>query len=160
MFNNTIIKAGEIHVKETKRGIEYHAFNWSRQRMLHIGTLRGQVYEKQAQILRQPEPSFAVTQTELGALIETGAEFIRVVLPGKAATYSISLEDFNRHKEAYYNPGYGPQWRTALKYFQHVTKIAKRNAAIDNPVREQPQPLLPEIKQLGLFGERGGHEYA
>jgi hypothetical protein len=151
MQDNTVsqfVKGGEIVTKETRRGIEFHAFNWQRQRMLHIGTLRGQVYEKQAQILQKPEPSFAVTQTELGAILETGAEFIRVVLPGKSATYSISVQDFQKHKEAYHNPGYGPQWRVGLKHWAHVTKIGKRNAAIDNPVREQVRPI---IQQISLF---------
>jgi hypothetical protein len=148
---NTIVKAGEIHVKETKRGIEFHAFNWQRQRMLHIGTLKGSVYEKQAQILRQPEPSFAVTQTEFGALLDTGAEFIRIVPGDKSATYSISVQDFNRHKEAYHNPGYGPQWRAPLKFFSHTSKVAKRNAHIDNPVIEVAAPLIRD-RQMSLFG--------
>lgn len=147
---NRFVKGGEIVTKSTKRGIELHAYNWQRQRMLHIGTLRGVVYEKQAQILQRPEPSFAVTQTELGAILETGAEFIRVVLPSKSVTYSISVQDFQDHKQAYHNPGYGPQWRCSLKYFVHVMKIAKRNSVIDNPVIAQPRPILP--KQPSLFG--------
>jgi hypothetical protein len=146
---NTIVKAGEIQVKETKRGVEFHAFNWQRQRMLHIGTLKGSVYEKQAQILRQPEPSFAVTQTELGAILETGAEFIRIVPGDKSATYSISVRDFDRCKEPYYNAGYGGQWRVPLIRFSRTSKVSRRNPITDNPVIETPGL---QIKQISLFG--------
>jgi hypothetical protein len=147
--NNTIIKAGETVVKETKRGIEFHAFNFQRQRMLHIGTLSGQVYEKVAVILRQPEPSFALTQTEFGAVQETGAGFIRIVTPDKDATYAISVGDFQRHAEAYYNAAYGPQWRVPLGKFSHVATAARRNAHIDNPVIETKH-TKPEAVQVAL----------
>jgi hypothetical protein len=157
--DTTITKAGEIQVKETKRGIEFHAFNWQRQRMLHIGTLKGQTYEKQAEILRQPEPSFCLTQSEFGAVQDCGAGFIRIIPQDKSGTYSISVSDFKRHAEAYYNGAYGPQWRCALIHFASIAKVAKRNAHTDNPVIETPQPLIRD-RQMSLFntvGERGGN---
>src|SRR5687768_8080949 len=131
--NNTTIKAGETVIRESKRGIEFHAFNWQRQRMLHIGTLSGQVYEKVAVILRNPEPSFALTQSEFGAVEEMGAGFVRIVTPAKDATFAISVNDFKRFKEPYYNSAYGPQWRVPLGKFSHVAKVAKRNPITDNP---------------------------
>jgi hypothetical protein len=148
---NTIVKAGEIIVKETRRGVEFHAFNWQRQRTLHIGTLKGATYEKQAEILRQPEPSFCLTQSELGALIEMGAGFIRIIPGDKSRTYSISVQDFKRHAEAYYNGAYGPQWRVPLGAFASIAKVAKRTAATDSPVIEQAGPIVKEW-QPSLFG--------
>ena len=148
---NTIVRAGEIIVKETKRGIEFHAFNWQRQRTLHIGTLKGQTYEKQAVILRQPEPSFALTQSEFGAVMDCGAGFIRIIPQDKSGTYSISVQDFKRYAEAYYNAGYGGQWRVPLGKFSSTPKVAKRNAHTDNPVIEVAAPLLRD-RQMSLFG--------
>jgi hypothetical protein len=145
------VKAGDTIVKETKRGIEFHAFNWTRQRMLHIGTLKGQTYEKQAEILRQPEPSFCLTQSEFGAVVDCGAGFIRIIPQDKTGTYSISVSDFRRHAEAYYNGAYGPQWRCALIHFQRTSKVAKRNAHTDNPVIEVAAPLIRD-RQMSLFG--------
>lgn len=158
-----ITKAGEIQVKETKRGVEFHAFNWQRQRMLHIGTLKGATYEKVAVILRQPEPSFALTQSEFGAVQDCGAGFIRIVPPDKSGTYSISVQDFNRCKEAYYNAAYGGQWRVPLGKFASIAKVGKRNASADNPVIAAPRDIIAERRenQMSLFGygvgERGGH---
>jgi hypothetical protein len=149
--NHQNIKAGEIVVKESKRGTEFHAFNFQRGRLLHIGTLSGQVYEKVAVILRQPEPSFALTQAEFGKVQEAGARFIRIVTPEKTATYAISLEDFQRFKEAYHNPTYGPQLRCALTHFASSSTVAKRNPIIDNPVSEKAEPV-ERAKQLTLLG--------
>ena len=149
--NITIVKAGEIQIKETKRGIEFHAFNFQRQRMIHIGTLSGQIYEKVAPILRQPEPSFSLPQSEFGEVVEMGAGFIRIVTPDKSGTYAISVPDFKLHAEAYYNASYGPQWRVPLGKFSHVAKVAKRNARTDNPVIEQVRDII-QSKQLSLFG--------
>ena len=149
---NTIVKAGEIQVKDSKRGLEFHAFNWQRQRMLHIGTLKGQTYEKVAVILRQPEPSFALTQSEYGALVDQGAGFIRIVTPDKDRTYSISVQDFKRHAEAYYNAAYGGQWRCSLNHFASIAKVGRRNAHTDNPVIATAEPIGPKINQMSLFG--------
>jgi hypothetical protein len=147
---NTVLKAGEIQVRETKRGIEFHAWNHERQRMIHIGTLLGQVYEKgNCTILRQPEPSICLPQSEYGAVMETGAVYLRCIPPDKSGTFSISLQDFKRHAEAYYNAGYGPQWRCALQYFQSIAKTGRRNPIIDNPVKIKQAE--PEIRQISLF---------
>jgi hypothetical protein len=146
-----ITKGGETQIRETRRGVELHAFNFQRQRMLHIGTLKGQTYEKQAEILRQPEPSFCLTQSELGALVDMGAGFIRIIPGDKSKTYSISVQDFKRHAEAYYNGAYGPQWRVPLGMFASIAKVAKRNPITDNPVIEQAAPLIRE-RQPSLFG--------
>ncbi len=150
--SNNIMKAGEIQVKETKGGKEFHAFNWQRQRMIHIGTLSGDTYEKVAVILRQPEPSFALTQSELGALIETGAGFIRIITPEKDKTYSMSVQDFQLHKEAYHNLGYGPQWRVPVGKFSSIAKVAPRNPIVDSPVKEVPREIVkPKDKQSSFF---------
>ena len=144
------IKAGEIILKETKRGLEFHAFNFQRQRLLHVGTVIGATYEKVAPVLRQPEPSFSLPQSELAAVEECGAEFIRIVLPDKSMTYSIAVKDFRRHGEAYYNAHYGPQVRCALGAFQHTTKVGKRSPLLDNP----PIPAVRDIvqdRQISLF---------
>ncbi len=147
----TIYKAGEIQLKETRRGIEFHAFNFQRQRMLHIGTIKGQTYEKQAPILRRPEPSFSLPQSELGKVQECGAGFIRIITPDKW-TYSISVQDFDRWKEPYYNASYGPQWRVPLGKFEHVAVATKRNAKLDNPVKQIVNPFASiEMKQQSLF---------
>jgi hypothetical protein len=149
--NRQNIKAGEIIVKESKRGTEFHAFNFQRGDLLHIGTLSGQVYEKVAVILRQPEPSFALTQAEFGKVQEAGARFIRIITPEKTTTYAISLEDFQRFKEAYHNAAYGPQWRVSLVHFSSVATVAKRNPIVDNPVIEKDEPV-ERAKQLTLLG--------
>lgn len=151
-MNNTTIKAGEIQVKESKRGVEFHAFNFQRQRMIHIGTLSGQTYEKgNCVILRQPEPSICLPQSEYGAAVEAGALFLRCIPPDKSATYAISLRDFKQHAEAYYNAGYGPQWRVSLVHFSHTSKVGKRNAHIDNPPVQVPRDVIAE-RQMSLFG--------
>lgn len=151
--NYKSLKAGETIVKETKRGKEFHAFNWQRQGMVHIGTQSADVYEKVAVILRQPEPSFCLTQSELGALIETGAGFIRIVTPDKDRTYSISVQDFQHHKEAYHNLGYGPQWRVPVGKFAQIAKVAKRNPIVDSPVKQIAAPIIKhEVRQPSLFG--------
>lgn len=145
-------KAGKITLKETKRGIEFHSFNLQRQRMIHIGTLSGEVYEKVAVILRQPEPSFALTQAELGAVLDTGAGFIRIITPEKDKTYSISVRDFQLHKEAYRNLGYGDQWRVSLGKFSQIDKVRQRNPIIDSPVLEAPREAIKDRpRQMDLF---------
>jgi hypothetical protein len=111
-YDNT--KAGEIQIRETKRGIELHAWNCERQRLLHIGTLVGVVCEKQVTILRLPEPSINLTQSELGALESLGAVYLRCIPADKSATYSISVENFRKFGQPYFNPQYGPQWREPL----------------------------------------------
>jgi hypothetical protein len=145
-----ITKGGETQIRETRRGVELHAFNFQRQPMLHIGTLKGQTYEKQAEILRQPEPSFCLTQSEYGALVDMGAGFIRIIPGDKSRTYSISVQDFKRHAEAYFNGAYGPQWRVPLGKFASIAKVGKRNAAIDNPVVETVRDIVQD-RQISLF---------
>lgn len=140
-------KAGNIEVRQGKRGIEFHTFNHERGGVRHIGTLAGVTYEKQAQILQKPERSFALTDSELKAVEENGGEFIRIVCQG--ATYSISLEDFKNHGEKFFNPSYGQQTRTALRWWVSVVKVSKRNKRTDNPVIATSQPV---IKQIPMFG--------
>jgi hypothetical protein len=131
--------AGNIQVRPGERGVEFHSWNHQRERMLHVGTLSGVTYEKQAQILQRPEPSFALCESELHAIEENRGEFIRIVSGG--STYSISLEDFKRYAVPYFNPSYGPQLRASLRYWVYVAKKAKRNARRDNPVIQTSEPF-------------------
>jgi hypothetical protein len=148
--NTIILKAGEIKVKETKRGFEFWSFNFQRQRMLHIGTLKGRTYEKVVTILRQPEPSISLPQSEYGAAVEWGAMFLRAIPSDHSATYAISLRDFKANAVEYYNAFYGPQWRVPLTEFSSISTTAPRNAITDNPVIETKAELLP--RQMTLFG--------
>lgn len=138
--HNNITLAGRIEVKRTKKGVRFYAFNHTRGRRLHIGTLKGATYEKVSVILRQPEPSLALSQTELKAVQEESGKFIRFIVDGK--TYAISTADFARHAERYYNPGYGPQWRVGLRHFDFSNTTAKRNSITDNPVTYQQSGLF------------------
>jgi hypothetical protein len=149
--NHDAIKAGSIITEETRKGIKFLAYNHERRRMLHIGTLAGAVYEKVAVILQKPEPSFALTQSEFGAVVEQGARFIRIIPPNKDGTYSISVKDFQRFGETYFNSNYGPQIRCALVHFARSGAVAKRNPHVDNPVLEQAEPV-ERAKQLTLLG--------
>src|SRR5688572_589413 len=98
-LNNTIItKAGETIVKETKRGIEFHAFNWQRQRVVHVGTKKGVTYEKVAVVFRKLQ-TFNLTQSEFGKIQELDTGFIRIIPPDKSGTYSIRVSDFDRYKQ-------------------------------------------------------------
>lgn len=145
-----ITNGGKIKIKETKKGTEFHGWNFQRQRMIHIGTLKGQVYEKgNVAILRKPEPSIALSQSEYGAALDAGAQFLRCIPPDKSTTYAISLRDFKANARPYYNPAYGPQIRVSLMMFQRISKVSKRNSMIDNPVIEREAELLP--RQMGLF---------
>ena len=146
---------GQISVKPNKRGIEFHTFNHERRRMLHIGTLRGSVYEKVAAILYKPEPSFALTLCEYNAAVENGAEFIRIIPQDHAATYSISIEDFKQLATPYSNPFYGDQSRVALRHFQRVSTTAPRTHRADNPIIPSNGKDMIEARrerQLALFG--------
>jgi hypothetical protein len=151
-MNNYNLKAGEIQIKQSKRGIEFHAWNHERQRKIHIGTLIGVVFEKgNVAILRKPEPSIALSQAEYGVAVDHGVQFLRCVTPEKA-TYSISLENFKKHAESYYNPAYGPQWRCSLSFFSRTNKAEKRNAILDNPPLPQGEGYeRPQPAQLPLF---------
>jgi hypothetical protein len=141
---------GEITTRKTKRGIEFHCYNFERNRTLHIGTLKGATYEAVKAILRNPEPSFTLTQAELAAAFEHGAQFIRIIPPDKAATYAISLADFKRLAVPYHNPWYGPQWRTPLGAFDRSAATAPRNAARDNPVAASSAPLWEQPIMTGF----------
>lgn len=148
--NNTIFTGGSITTKQTKRGIEFHCFNFERQRRLHIGTLRGVVYEKVGSILHKPEASLAVTQSELRAAIEHGAEYLRIIPPDHSATYSISIQDFQANAQEYHNAFYGAQLRVPLRCFQRTGTTAPRNAIRDNPPKANN---LPKWGQDRLFAE-------
>ncbi len=150
--NNTTITAGEIELREGKRGIEFHAFNFQRQKMIHIGTVIGRTYEKVAPVLQMPEASFAFTQAEYSAVLEAGAQFIRIILPDKSATYAIDVESFGRYGVPYHNSFYGDQLRCTLDHFSYTSKTAPRNSHTDNPTLPKPGPLAPREKQLTLNG--------
>ncbi len=143
--------AGEIQTRQTSRGIEFHAFNHQRGKALHIGTVIGQTYEKVARILQLPAAGFALTQAEYAAVLEAGAQFIRILPPG-GGTYGISVEDFGRYAKLYHNGYYGSQLRVDLDRFQFTSKTARRNARTDNPATAQPGPIAPREKQLTLNG--------
>jgi hypothetical protein len=145
---NTLLKAGEISLKQTKRGLEFHAWNHERQRLIHVGTLRGVTYEKgNCTLLRQPQLSICLPQSEYGAVVEAGAEFFRAISPDKSAKYTISVAGFKEHAEAYYNRGYGPQWRCPVQFFSYVGDIIER--------RNEPQHIdttpAPQYEQPSLF---------
>jgi hypothetical protein len=147
--DTTFHKAGQIQVREGKKGTEFYAFNFQHKKPLHIGTLIGSVYEKTAPILHKPEPSFSLPKSELGAAIAQGAAFIRFIARGAFGTYSISVEDYERYGEPYYNAAYGPQIRVPLTKFQRIAKVEKRNPIVDNPVIITKAD--PEIRQKTLF---------
>jgi hypothetical protein len=151
--DTTFHKAGQIQVREGKKGIEFYAFNFQHKKSLHIGTLIGATYEKTAPILQKPEPSFCSPQAELAAIEQAGGQFIRFIGRGRPGTFAISLEDFKLHGEPYLNPGYGPQIRVSLRHFAYSVKVGRRNAIIDNPPVMRNDPLEPvTIKQMSLFG--------
>ncbi len=141
--NHESTHAGEIAVRETQRGFQFFAFNEQRKKTLHIGTMIGQTYEKVAPVLQFPEASFALTQAEYVAILETGAQFIRIVTPGKSATYAISVQDFGKFSQPYHNAFYGDQLRTSLDHFAYSGRTAKRNTHTDNPKLPKPGPIAP-----------------
>lgn len=148
--NNTL--AGKIEVEEGKGKLKFYAFNHQRGQRLHIGTLQGMTYEKAAVILRQPEASLCLSQTEYAAIEEAGGQFIRFIVD-RAQTYSISLNDFVRNAEKFYNPSYGGQYRVALRFCVFANAVQKRNAQVDNPVIETGS-FLERVaeRQMPLFG--------
>jgi hypothetical protein len=150
--NSTFARAGQIVIKESKRGVEFHAFNFQRQRLIHVGTLNGSVYEKgNCVILRQPEPSFCLPQSEYGAAVEAGALYLRCIPPDKSATYAISLQDFKEFSTPFYNQMYGPQWRVPVSKFSHTSKVSKRNVILDSPALAVARDIVQE-RQMSLFG--------
>jgi hypothetical protein len=152
MQSNNTLKGGEIQIRETNRGIEFHAFNFERQRVIHISTLQGACVEKgYAVILRNPEPSFTLTQSEYGAYVDSGAQYLRCIPGDQSATYSISLENFKRHAESYFNPRYGPQLRCPLSRFSATNRTGKRNPLIDTPKQGNPGYERPIPRQLPMF---------
>jgi hypothetical protein len=149
MKDTTFLKAGQIQVREGKRGLEFFAFNHQHKKPLCIGTLSGLTYEKTAPMLHKPEPSFCLPTSELAAIEQAGGQFIRFIARGSVGTYAISLEDFKRHAEKYFNASYGYQLRVPVVKFSYSPKVAKRNPIVDNPpVIEQPL----QIRQISLFG--------
>jgi len=151
---STNAQAGKIQIKEGKKGIEFYAFNFQHGKSLHIGTLIGRIYEKTAPILQKPEPSFSLPQSELGAAIEQGAEFIRFIARGAVGTYAISVTDFKQQARPYFNQSYGPQMRISLTNpnLSHTSKVVKRNPILDSPPLEVARPIIKEKpKQMDLF---------
>ncbi len=122
MNNTTISKAGQITIREGKKGIEFWAFNHEHKKSLCVGTLSGSVYEKTAPILQKPEPSFCLPQSELTMIEQAGGQFIRFIARGHVGTYAISLQDFKLHGEQYFNAGYGKQIRVSLTKFSYSPK--------------------------------------
>lgn len=146
--NNTL--AGKIEIKAIKRGLAFYAFNHQFQKWIHVGTKVSQVYEKCTAILHSPEPSISLAQSELAAVVDSGAVYIRFIPGDKSRTYSISVIDFQQHGIPYHNPHYGPQWRVPLTAFQSIGAVKSRNALIDNPTQARAEMVLP--RQLPLFG--------
>jgi hypothetical protein len=153
LCNDFITKSGEVKIKQSARGLEFHAFSPGLNRVIHVGTLRGQVYEKATAILRKPEPSISMTQAEYGAALDAGAVYLRCIPSGDDVTYAISLEDFRRHAESYYNPSYGPQWRCPLRYFETTARKGKRSLITDNPKAggAAGEFVKPQAQQLPMF---------
>ena len=140
----------QIEIKQGKKGIELWAYNCEREKLLHIGSIEGAVYEKQANILQNPKPSFCLTVGELAAILEHGATFLRVACRGRK--YAISLQDFQNHGKQYASAWYGAQIRCELVHFQGITTNRKRNRIIDNPTRQTTPLIVP--RQLNMFGGR------
>ena len=145
------IKAGKIKIVEERGKVKLFAFNHQRRKQIHIGSVIGATYEKMAAILIKPEPSFLLNQAELGAIEEVGAGFIRIIPIDRSGTYSISVQDFKRHAQPYYNASYGPQLRCAKTWFESTPQVQKRNNFTDNPPLEQIRDIVSE-KQMSLFG--------
>jgi hypothetical protein len=148
-MSDYLTNAGEIKVKETKWGLGFYCFNVQRQRMVHIGSLRGQCYEKITAILYSPEPSISLTRAEFSAAMDSGAVFLRFIPSDKSRTYSISVVDFQQHAVPYYQANYGKQWRVPLSAFQSIAAVRPRNAITDSPRLSQSEPIGP--RQLSLF---------
>jgi hypothetical protein len=144
--------AGKIMIREGRKGLEFYAFNHQHRKQLHIGTLSGAVYEKTAPILEKPEPSFSLPQSELGAAIEQGAGFIRFIGRGRPGTFSISVQDFQKYGQPYFNQSYGPQVRVSLTKFAYSPRVSKRNPIMDSPALEIARDIIkPQTKQMDLF---------
>lgn len=175
MYNNTILGVhntewGDVYTKETKRGLEFFAYNRERGRSIHIGTLKGTTYEKgRVSILLKPERSIALKPEEYQAAVDAGGVVFRAQTTD-GETYTIMFEDFHRLKIEYFNPTYGKQWRVALSYFQRSATTTKRNPVLDTPrcgdgnkeyVRPQPQQLpmfSPIYDTLGNYRGSGGKQ--
>jgi hypothetical protein len=151
MSNFTInTLAGNISTEATKRGLKFFSFNHERRKYLHIGTLIGATYEKSSAVLRSPEPSLCVSESEFGAVQEAGGQFIRFIV-GRSHTYSISVLDFARQAEKYFSAGYGDQLRVKLTAFSSIATVRPRNLIVDSPRLSQAKPIGP--RQLSLFGK-------
>jgi hypothetical protein len=148
----TNVKAGEIKARQGKRGLEIWAFSRERGQALHVGTIIDQLYEKIQPVLKKPEPSFSLTQSEFAAVLEAGAAFIRIITSARDATYSISVQDFARFGKKYFNQFYGPQLRVSLDHFSPSNEVSPRSARRDNPPIEQARDIIQErIEQMSLF---------
>jgi len=146
------IKTGVILIKETARGLEFHAINYERGQLLHIGTISGIVYETVKPILEKPERSFCVSRSEYEKLTGLATGIIRVITPAKDRTYAITVKDFDQHKKSYYHKMYGYQWRCALKWFSDSPEVVQRNAILDNPPIAVERDIIQDrIDQLSLF---------
>lgn len=151
--NKYITEWGDVYTKETKRGLEFHAYNRERGRSIHIGTMKGTTYEKgRVSILEKPEPSIALKPDECKAAVDAGATVFRAQTKD-GDTYVIGLDDFNRLKVEYFNPTYGTQWRVPLCYFQRSGTTVKRNPILDTPRGSgMGEYVKSRPRQLDLFG--------
>ena len=132
---DNITSGGKIKIKTTKRGVEFHGWNFQRQRMIHVGTLQGQVYEKGNVTIFRKLNTINLPQSEYSAAVEAGAQFLRCIPRDQSCTYSISLKDFYRLKVDYHDPTYGPQWCCSVDMFLRTGKVSKRNPMIDAPAQ-------------------------
>ena len=143
-------KAGQVEVREGKRGKEFWAYNLERGECVNIGTARNQVYETAKPIFQQRQ-TLNLTEAEFSAVLATGVRFINIVV-NKSKTFSIEVERFARYAKPYDHPRYGRQMACQLKYFSFSNKTAPRNDRRDNPVVEHPGAIAPRDRQLQLFG--------
>lgn len=152
--DTTVSKFGEIRYEQHRGKIKVFSQNRERGGEVHIGTLLGTTFEKEANVLERPEPSFTLSPNELQVIGSCGAQILKVIPKNRPGTYSISLADFKAHAEPYRNAYYGFQHRCSLRYFQHSEKVSKRNPILDNPAL--PSGTLIEhverMQQIPMFG--------
>lgn len=149
--NNQTIKAGEIETRQTRRGLEFWAYNLQRGEPVCIGTQLDRVYEKVQPVFRQRK-TFNITRAEYAAILEAGASFINIVLPDKSMMYSIGVERFARYAQPYDHSQYGSQLCCPLKYFSPSDQVSPRNQRRDNPPLEVAKDIIEERRQqMDLF---------
>jgi hypothetical protein len=150
-YTTNYVKAGAITTKETRKGLELFSNSFERRKPVSIGTLSGKVYEKVSSIYRK-ENTFNLLPAELTQIKDAGGEFIRIVMPDKSATFTISVQDFERHAKEIFMPPYGKQLACSLSKFQYVGAVVKRNPITDNPPAMRNDPYEPVTsRQISLF---------